>query len=438
MDDVVTVQPWLDDDRWRDGRARSSALAELFPWWFATVCAAGILAPLLFTGFEPVTKEGPLATGAVGLLGLAAGWLFVQAIRATLAWRRFGRLEIVLDPFPGSIGGQMGGAIDVALPRLEARRARIILSCVEVKVTEHGKNRSRSESVIWSQEQHPVVEPGPRGVRLRFTFDVPDGVPQTQPRSAHHHLWTVRVMASVPGLDLDRAIEVPVYRTDTPLEAATAAPQSPTHAPTSAATDGAVGPGVTVNRTSDGLAIAYAAKRARAAAMMVLLFGIVFGGFALGMLAAGSRYLTADGLMPGLAWPMLVLFVAIFGGIGLLLSMTGLWMLGNSLRVQMGAHTFTTVRRFLGVPCKRRTIPIADVARIDLVINGQTGQGAKAEVSYRMDGVLHAGGTVRLGDGIRGTPVAERIAALVEQATGLSPKIVVRESLRKRRERSAA
>jgi hypothetical protein len=151
-----------------------------------------------------------------------------------------------------------------------------------------------------------------------------------------------------------------------------------------------------------------------------------------------AQFVPSGGGLGVLVWPTLGLFVLVFGGVGMCLVVAGLWMLGNSLQVRVSGDRIATVRRYLGVPCKRREIPIVDVDRIELTIEGQTGQGGKADVSYRMDAIVEAGGTVRVGDGIRGTPAAERLAALVEDATGLRPKIVVRERRRRRGARDAA
>lgn len=423
--DRITDEPWRDDVRWRDGRARSSALAELLPWWLGAVCFAGILVPLAFVGFEPVRREGTLAIAAVSLFGLAGLWLLTQAVRATLAWRRFGRIAVVLDPFPGSLGGQAGGTIDVPLPGIAPEAVRVVLSCIEVTVSGHGRNRSRHEAVVWSREQRPEIQPGPRGVRLAFTFDLPTELPETEPPSRHHHYWGVRVIAAVPGLDLDRVIEVPVYRTATPLRAMrAAAPREDV----GVATDlpATLAPGVVVTREPAGVVVRYGVARARTAGSMLLVFGLIFGGAGVGIGRAGSELLSTNGSFGIVAVPMLLLFVAAFGGVGLLTVTLACWTLGNSLEVRLHDGTATTERRFLGVSCRRRGVAIADVERIELLIDGQVGQGGKAEVSYRMRGVLRGGATLPLGDGIRGTPGAERLAALVEEVTGLAPTIVTR------------
>jgi hypothetical protein len=49
---------------------------------------------------------------------------------------------------------------------------------------------------------------------------------------------------------------------------------------------------------------------------------------------------------------------------------------------------------------------------------GQVGQGAKASVRYEIKAHLVAGGSVVLGDGIRGVAHLDRIVKLIEEETG--------------------
>ena len=80
---------------------------------------------------------------------------------------------------------------------------------------------SRSESVEWAREMKRSrrVERSGSGVRLRYTFEVPEGLPPSEEPSDDYHKWVVRVQADIPGADLDQVFEVPVLLVDPPLEA---------------------------------------------------------------------------------------------------------------------------------------------------------------------------------------------------------------------------
>ena len=55
--------------------------------------------------------------------------LLVWAVRQTLAWRCFGMTLLELDPFPGAIGGDIGGLLELRLPYSPFR---ITLTCLYV------------------------------------------------------------------------------------------------------------------------------------------------------------------------------------------------------------------------------------------------------------------------------------------------------------------
>jgi hypothetical protein len=63
------------------------------------------------------------------LVGLG---LLVWAVRQTLAWRCFGMTLLELDPFPGAIGGDIGGLLELRLPYNPRCPFRITLTCLYV------------------------------------------------------------------------------------------------------------------------------------------------------------------------------------------------------------------------------------------------------------------------------------------------------------------
>lgn len=416
--------PWLTDKRWKDGVARSGAAAELFPWWFAAVVCLVLMAPVLMKGPDLVRDAGLMAVCAMGLVALGGVAALYQAIKHTLAWSRYGRLELRLDPFPGSLGGHVGGAVDVPLDRLESGAVRVTLSCIRVRIT-RGKNRSRWESVVWSREQAPVVELARHGTRLRFTFEIPADLPETEPRSDHYHYWATRIVAAVPGFDLDRAFEIPVHRLPQPRRASSPAPPPAAivHDPSRELV--AAESGVEVTQTADGLRLHYPVGRSVQAGVMAVVFGLIFVGTAAGFGYAGASVFPRDGAFGVGGWLFLGPFLLVFGVVGTLIALLGIWLLVNSLEVHVRTGELVTTRRILGLPSTKH-VPLSDVERIELSINGQIGQGAKAEVSYHMRAFLRSGKRLVLGDGIRGAPAAERLARVMEGATRVPTTIVAR------------
>lgn len=117
----------------------------------------------LFGGRElPVYLQVVLP--AFTLLGLHI--LFV-AVRDSFRWRRFGRLEMTLDPLPGSIGGHVGGSLEIPLRQAPAAESRVLLMCIRDRLVKTKDGSSRSESVEWGKETLPKIERSGRDLRLR-------------------------------------------------------------------------------------------------------------------------------------------------------------------------------------------------------------------------------------------------------------------------------
>ena len=102
---------WQTDPAWRDNRIASTARGAMFARWLFAVAFIGFSAPLvLVLPKELAVGNWPVLIAVLfPLVGL--GMLYSAIVR-TLEWRRVGRLALVLDPFPGSLGGDVGGTIE--------------------------------------------------------------------------------------------------------------------------------------------------------------------------------------------------------------------------------------------------------------------------------------------------------------------------------------
>ena len=202
---------------WASGVGSTAGRNKLRVLWVAAAIMNTLGLPVgwmaLFGGRDlPVYLQVMLP--AFTLLGLHI--LFV-AVRDSFRWRRFGRLEMRLDPLPGSIGGHVGGSLELPLHQATAADFRVLLMCIRDRVVKTKDGSSRSESVEWGKETLPEVERSGRGVRLRYTFEVPEGLPPSEEPSDDYHKWVVRVQADVTGPDLDQVFEVPALLMDPPI-----------------------------------------------------------------------------------------------------------------------------------------------------------------------------------------------------------------------------
>lgn len=207
--------PWLGRKIWASNALKDSfALTGGMIWGFA-ICWNLITAPALLAFTDELDKGNQLIW-LVLLFPLVGVYLIGMAVHKTLDWRRFGQMRVKLEPYPGAIGGDVAGTIHFSTPLPGGTPVNVSLDCV--RHYRHGKNSS--QSIVW---QHTgVFEPlqSRLSTTVPFLFEVPADLPQSSTGSNSHHTWTLRVSAELPGVDLIRQIELPVFCTKDKASAA--------------------------------------------------------------------------------------------------------------------------------------------------------------------------------------------------------------------------
>ncbi len=404
---------------WASGVASTGAVKELKALWVGAAIMNVLGLPVgwiaLFGGQEfPVYIE--VALPLFTLLGLN---IFFLAVRDSLRWRRFGRLQMTLDPLPGSIGGHAGGVLELPFHQAAAADFRVVLLCIRDRLVKTSDGSNRSDSVQWAREMVPDVERSGTGVRLRYTFEVPEGLPQSEEPSDNYHRWVIRVQADVPGPDLDQVFDVPVLLMDPPLEA-----RDPVLSEATAADVTELSPRVVrVHRSRGGLTLSFPAGRGGLGGIMLLIFGAVFAGAGVFAFMTTSD-IGAGGLVGGVMLAFGGFFLLIFGGIGSLMMLLGIYSLVNSLVVEIGNGKVVTRRSFF-LPF-RRTARFEELQKIEMDVHSRVGQGAKSSAHVRIRGFLRGGRRISLGDDIPLGRQSEILAALLEESIGIPVEIVTR------------
>lgn len=424
-----TDRPWLDRADWSEGVARSRSRAFLFAHWFGAVVWNGLSVPLVFGLFlggrwTDVPWAGRMLFGlwiAVGVL------ILTNAVVATVRARRFRGLTLHLDPLPGSIGGQAGGALEIPVPIGVGIDARVTLRCIHAYVRGTGRNRTRQQDVLWSDELIPEIERSAGGSRLRFVFDVPAlelpesevggeddtlRLTSTTTGAEGRRFWAVRISARLPGADLDETFEVPVYRLDPPTHASR--PFDPPAVDPAELHQG----GIDMSRTGRGLEIGFRRGRYGSAAPGALVAGIAFGGIAVlvrsmavGESGAATSALPVD-VFTGL-------FVVAFGLVGLVLILFGMHMLTSRRTVTVGDRTIRVESRWLLFGGSDE-VAVTELDTIEATATSRSGQGSAANIFYTLHAVPRSGTKVVIGDGIRGSYLLKRVTEALEDETGIA------------------
>jgi hypothetical protein len=114
------------------------------------------------------------------------------------------------------------------------------------------------------------------------------------------------------------------------------------------------------------------------------------------------------------------LFGSVFGGAGALVAIAAFYAMSNSLAVSRTADGFVTVRRWLGVPVRRRHMSRHEFDHFEKNSRYQQQGGGKHVMFYTVYAVDRSGHKVVVGEGFRGSSQAEAAIQLIGQELGLS------------------
>jgi len=178
-------QPWLERKAWASNQIKSQAKLSLFVTWGITLVWNLISLPILLDDkIYREIKHSP-ETALAFLFPLIGLGLFAASIHALIAWRKFGATPLVMDPFPASLGGHIGGTIDTGIPFSETSRFKVSAACIKSYISGSGKNRSRKERILWQTEGVCHATRSGKGTKLSFRFDSPSSLPESEPKKTN-------------------------------------------------------------------------------------------------------------------------------------------------------------------------------------------------------------------------------------------------------------
>ena len=384
---------WQARAAWHDNRIRSNARSTLWFAWGFTIFWNAISSPIPFILPGELAKGNQIALVAL-LFPLVGLGLLVWAIQQTLAWRRFGITELQLDPFPGALGGDVGGTVELRLGYNPKYRFHVTLTCYHVYRRRSGRNGSETvRDAKWQDEQSTDVQPGLHGTRLRFLFRTPENLPESSDGGNSWNEWTVNITADLPGADFDRSWEIPVFSDAGPQTARAPLVRREYDAEPLETAGGMV----RFRETGAGIELYYPYFRNPGLAFVTLVTGGAFTGFAWLFQAVKGKS-SGGGL-----------FIWLFGAIGVLVCLWGIYQLGNSLRVTAGRQGLTAVRSILGLRFARH-VAADEITGIDRSIGMQYKQGNRSHAYYSIRVRTRDGRRITAGTGITG---ASRVDAII-------------------------
>lgn len=421
---LTETSPWLQNKAWQSPRIASGARKAMFGLWVFAALWNGISSPILFELPEEL-NNGNYAL-LVGLLFPAAGlFLVVKAAQATREWRRFGRLAVVMDPFPGAIGGQVGGHLDIRNPHEANAEYRVTLECVYTYVSGSGKNRSRRERIEWGERGNAGVASLGDRLRLSFCFDVPDNLPQADiKQSGDYYFWRLTFTADIAGADLNRQFNIPVFKTGERSQSilnnisAQVQARREQEARESQALvlqgrfdETALAGALRYRQENGEHRFYYPMFRNKLLTLFALIFAGGFGFAVYGMHTAFSG---------GWLGILITLFSLPFALVALVAGIAAVYLPLNNLSVSVGRGKLRVWRRLFIVPVYHTVLRANDVKAFTIKRSGSTGQGADKVEHFKIRAVTHKNKTVTVAEDVDGEDLANQFKDFLAQRLGIA------------------
>lgn len=398
-------KPWLARPEWADNRIRSSARGGMYTIWFFAIIWNAISLPSSFALPDIWRKEGALAL-LILLFPMVGLGLLYWALKLTREWRRFGNTPLTLDPFPGAIGGDVGGEIELRVPYEPALACEVTLGSLYSYETGSGEDSSRQERVEWQDSGYAQVEPTTQGMRLRFRFTVPAGLRPSEEETGNHYFWRLSIKAELPGGALSRAFTIPVYATaensrfqqlDTGKVVPQGVPELKAESLLPLRYNGIV------------RELYYPMLRQPWLHLMFIAVGIVFA--IAGIIFWGKAQHEGSGLY---------FLGGIFTLLGSLAALGGFHAALSSLYITWDGKQLTTVRCLLGIAIRRRCVDYHEVRVVELKRGNTSSQnGDTHQTNYQVVAQTRKGEMV-LAENIDSHSKAKLIEAYFREQFGLS------------------
>jgi hypothetical protein len=297
--------------------------------------------------------------------------LLAWTVKKTLEWRRFGYTPLTMDPFPGSIGGDVGGDINVGLPYVSELLCEVTLSSLYSSVTGSGKSRSRSDPVKWQDSGYAQVTPSANGMRLSFRFRVPEGLNPSEEETGNYNFWRLNIRLKLSGSDLDRCFTIPVYAT---AEKSRFLSLDSAKETANGMTELTAEMAIPLRRNGMLQEVYYPMLRQPVLSAFFTVFGLVF--------AITGVILWGKGAVEG---GMLYFMGGLFILLGSLVVLAGLYTAFNSLYVAWDGKQLVTIRRLLGIKIRWHSAGYDELRGIEFKKSSTTIQlGNKHQIQYQV------------------------------------------------------
>lgn len=400
-----TSKPWLGQREWASSEITCNGKSGLWFIWSFSIFWNLVSLPAVMA-LPGELEQGNLLILFALLFPLFGMFMLGWAIKTTLSWRRFGQLRLLLQPYPGSLGGQVGGTIEVPLAYDGQQRFPVSLQCLRSYETGSGKNRRRHETVIWQSNGLAHSKPTATGsTHLTICFDVPADLPASETYSSDYRFWRLDLDADLPGVDLQRQFDIPVFATAE--QSRSALPLSTEHPQLNEEREAQIEAVANIEQIPGGVRMHFPMLQGAGSSLIGLLVGSAFAAAGIGM------YVNGDAPAP-LVWGFILL--------GSLVALLCLKALFTSLRVQLDHNGLISARYWLGIPVGRDQIPRTEISRLEIATSHSTTSSKGHQEICKIYAVTRSGKKILIAMNLTGRATAQLALEAIGGLSGYEVK----------------
>ncbi len=405
---------WQLRKGWKTPRIRSDAKSSTRIMWFFAIIWNGISLPVLFA-FSREWQSGNYAILLALLFPLTGMWLVYKAITQSREFLRFGIVELTMDPFPGSIGGHIGGTIELKGVHQSNAVFRVELECVYSYMSGSGNDRSRRENILWAEAGCPASNRTSAGTILSFRFTIPDSLPEADiQQTGDYYFWRLNITADIIGADFNRSYNIPVFATAEQSHSIhlDISRQTEEHLKETAARhkmavnrgkfeDTPLARAVRLQKHDREMSLYFPMFRNK----MLTAFALVFaGGFGFATFGITNTFDSTT-----IFRILSLLFSLPFGLVALFSTIAAIYLPLNNLKVTISRGQVRIRRRIFLFPVYIKTFYSRDLVDITLKQSGSTGQGTRKIVHYKLLAETRQATSVTIAEDIDGEELAKQL-----------------------------
>jgi len=206
----ITKEHFSDRPQWQKNYILSNIKDDLKAIWGFTILWGIVCLPFIWH-LPELLKRDMTNVFILSPFLIIAFYLLYTAITRTQKARQLGDTALVMQPFPGVIGAEVGGTILLNTPYTDKTECKVKLQSVyKYKVKRIHKKFFRHK-IQWHKETKAQVTATTGGIKLQFNVNVPKGLKNSEKPSDKYYYWILKLKLIDDNESIERNYEIPMF-----------------------------------------------------------------------------------------------------------------------------------------------------------------------------------------------------------------------------------